>query len=236
LIQGLRDMKPAPPGRDALIDDLDGLIDLLKDFDRMLAARPSGREIIETLRLLRSRLWPIEARFLQLARNPQLADRWRQIRQRIDTLSDGFGRPRVIALKPVARPAVGVDRRLLAQADRAMTALDAFLSSDASNLAAPAGGSQYHEELGQLRQKLLVFRRQVAAGESPDELARSLREIEDLNRRLGERARPESRIFRGGIRLDTRGLQAPSQAVERLRDLMPKTAENARPPTPSGAP
>ena len=48
-----------------------------------------------------------------------------------------------------------------------------------------------------MRRRLLLFRQQVAAGESPAALARSLREIEDLNRRLGERARVEGRIFRG---------------------------------------
>jgi hypothetical protein len=232
LIQALRDTKPAPPGRDALMVDLDGLLGLLKDFDRMLAARPFGREVIESLRLLRSRLWPIEARFLPLQRTPKLAGRWRQIRLGIEAISDRFGRPRVIALKPVARPAAGADRRLLAQADRALTALDAFLAGEGSNLAAPAGGSQYQEELNQLRRKLLLFRQQVAAGEPPETLSRSLREIEDLNRRLGERARAEGRIYRGGVRLDTRGLQASAQAVEKLRDLMPKAPQDPRTPTP----
>jgi hypothetical protein len=232
LIQTLRDTKPAPPGRDGLIADLDGLIDLLKEFDRMLVARPSGREIIDSLRLVRSRLWPIEARFLQLARMPGLAVRWRGIRQRIDALSDRFGPSRVIVPRPIVRPVVGVDRRLLAQADRAVTALDAFLAGEGSNLAPPADGSPYREELGQLRRRLLLFRQQVAAGESPEALSRSLREIEDLNRRLGERARAESRIFRGGIRLDPRGLEGTARAVERLRETMPGAAAGAPKPTP----
>ena len=93
------------------------------------------------------------------------------------------------------------------------------MAAPASNKAAPAGGSQYREELGQLRRRLLLFRQQVAAGESAGSLARSLGEIEDLNRRLGERARSETRIFRGDTRLDTRGLQAATQAVEKLREL-----------------
>ena len=53
----------------------------------------------------------------------------------------------------------------------------------------------------------------------PRPLTRSLGEIEDLNRRLGERARSESRIFRGNARLDTRGLEAAMQAVAKLREL-----------------
>ena len=134
-------------------------------------------------------------------------------------MSDRFGPPRVIVPRPVARPVAGVDRRLLAQADRAMTALDAFLAGEGSNVAPPADGSPYREELGQLRRRLLLFRQQVAAGESPEALSRSFGEIEDLNRRLGERARSESRIFRGGVRLDPRGLEATAQAVEKLRGL-----------------
>jgi hypothetical protein len=232
LIRVLRDTQLAPTDRDALIADLDGLIDRLKEFDRMLAALPSGREIIDSLRLMRTRLWPIEARFLQLARTPGLGARWRQIRQRIDALSDRFGPSRVIVPRPVVRPVVGVDRRLLAQTDRAMAALDAFLAGEGSNLAPPADGSAYREELGQLRRRLLLFRQRVAAGESPESLTRSLREIEDLNRRLGERARAESRIYRGAIRLDARGLEATAQAVEKLRGLLPKAMDSARSPTP----
>ncbi len=232
LSQSLRDAKPAPPGRDALVADLDGLIDRLKEFDRMLGARPSGREIIDALRLTRTRLWPIETRFLQLARSPELAVRWRRIRQRIDALSERFGPSRVIVPRPVVRPAAGVDRGLLAQADRALTALDAFLAGEGSNGAPPAGGSTFREELGQLRRRLLLFRQQVAAAESPEALSRSLSEIEERNRRLGERAQAESRIFRGGVRLDPRGLDATAQAVDKLRGLLPKKVDGARPPAP----
>jgi hypothetical protein len=229
-VRALRDAKPAPAGRDALIADLGGLIDLVQGFERTLAASANRGDVVESFRLLRSGLWPIEARFLQLARTPELAGRWRPIRQQINAISDRFDRPRVIALKAAARPAVGVDRRLLAQADRATAALDEFLGKDPST--ATAGGSQYQDDLGQLRRRLLQFRQQVAAGEPIEALSRSLREIEDLNRRLGERARAEGRIFRGGPRVDARGLQAPAQAVEKLRDLMPKATDEASKPAP----
>ena len=61
LIQALRDTKPAPPDRDALIADLEALVELLKGFERTLEAGGSGRDVIESSRLLRSRVWPIEA-------------------------------------------------------------------------------------------------------------------------------------------------------------------------------
>ena len=93
-------------------------------------------------------------------------------------------------------------------------------------------GSAFPELIGRLRGRLLLFRQQVAAGESPAALAAALREIEDLNRRLGERAQAETRIFRGTPRIDPRGLKAPSQAVEKLRELLPTSAGDARTPAP----
>jgi hypothetical protein len=232
--QALKDVKSPPAGRDALLVDLDSLVDLVQGLDRMLADGAPAADIVEALRLIRSRLWPIQARFLQLARTRGLAGRWQPIRERINGISDRFDRPRVIALRPAtaARPAAGADRRLLAQADRAIAALDEFLIRSPSNGAATAGGSQYQEELGRLRRRLLLFREQVAAGEPAESLSRSLREIEDLNRRLGERARSEARVFHGNARLDTRGLQATLQAVEKLRELMPKAAGDATKPVP----
>jgi hypothetical protein len=230
--RSLADARPAPPGRDALVAELGDLSDLVEGFDRLIATGPSVGDAIASLRLVRSRLWPIEARYLQVATAPELAGRWRSIRQRINMISDRFDQSRVIALRPVSEPVAGVDRRLLAQADRAIAALDAHLAADGSNVPASAGGSQYREDLGQLRRRLSLFRQQVAAGESAEALARSLRAIEELNRRLGERARVESRIFRGTPRVDPRALQATAQAVEKLRELMPRAAENARTPTP----
>ena len=220
--------RPATPGRDALIADLGDLVDLVEGFDRLLATGPAVRDAIESLRLVRSRLWPIEARYLQVATTPDLAGRWRSIRQRINAISNRFDRSRVIALRPVPKLAAGVDRRLLAQADRAVVALDAFLPNDGSSRAAAVTGSAFPELLGRLRRRLLLFRQQVAAGESPAALAAALREIEDLNRRLGERVRVEGRIFRGTPRIDPRGLQAPAQAVEKLRELLPTSAGDAR--------
>ncbi len=217
--RSLGDLKPVPAGRDALIADLERLVDLVQGFDGLLAARSSPAEMVESLRLLRSHMWPIQARFLQLARTPELAGRWRRISQRMNAVSDRLDRPRVIVLKPsVEKAAAGVDRRLLAQADRAVAALDEFLATISSNDVA-AGGSQFREELGQLRRGLFLFRQRVASGEPADVLSRSLREIEESTRRVGERARAESRILRGRVRIDPRGLQATEQAVGKLRSL-----------------
>jgi hypothetical protein len=186
-------------------------------------------DVVEALQLIRNRLWPIQARFLQVARTRGLAGRWLPIRERINGISDRLDRPRIIALNPgkAARPSPGVDRRLLAQADRVIAALDEVSNPPPSNGRVTAGGSQYQEELGQLRRRLILFREHVAAAESVDSLSQSLREIEALNRRIGERARAEARVVRGNARLDTRAIQAATQSVEKLREAMLKAGDAA---------
>jgi hypothetical protein len=217
--RSLAELKPVPVGRDTLSRDLDQLVDLVQGLDRLLAAGAPVADIVESLRLLRSRVGPAQARFLQLARGAEMAGRWRRVRQRMDAISDRFDRPRVIALKPSgAAPARAVDRQRLAQADRAIAALDQFLVTLAPGAAA-GGASELRDQLGQFRRRLFLFRQQVAAGEPPEALSGSLRVIVDLNRRIGDRARAESRIFRGGVRIDPRGLEATAQAVEKLRSL-----------------
>ncbi len=125
---------PAPAGRDALIEDMNGLIDLVQGFDRTLSANPSNKNLEDSLRLVRSRMWTVEARMVRLAGTPTLRGRWRQVRQRIDALSDQFGLPRVISLVRAVGPARGVDRKLVAQVDRAVATLDGFLAQAGAGL------------------------------------------------------------------------------------------------------
>src|SRR5262249_29094645 len=62
LVQAVNESNPAPAGRDDLIEDLNGLLDLIQGFDRMLSAEPSPSDLVESLRLVRSRTRPVEAR------------------------------------------------------------------------------------------------------------------------------------------------------------------------------
>src|SRR5205823_4351898 len=106
---------------------------------------------------------------------------------------------------------------LLAQIDRAVAALDRFLIDGETSLAATAAGSQFRSDAAAMRRQLLQFRQQVAANEPAGLLSRSIREIEVMNRRLSDRAKSESRIERGGTRLDARGFLEPAQAISQLR-------------------
>jgi hypothetical protein len=109
----------------------------------------------------------------------------------------------------------------MAQVDRSIVALNKFLTEGAERLAETDEGSQFRNDAGQLRLRLLQFRQRVAANEPGERLAQRLREIEALNQRLRDRAQSESRVDRGGIRLDLRGFQEPSAAIAKLRDHLP---------------
>ena len=170
-------------------------------------------------------MWPVEARIARLAGTPELGRRWRQVRQRINSLSDDFGLPRVVSLVPAARPAKGADRRLLAQVDRAVVALDEFLSQAGAGLRTTEEGSEFEGQVGRLRLSLLLLRQRAIAQESIGPLSRLLREIEAMNQQLSDRARPDGRIVRGDSTLLVPGFRGPAQAVRELRDSMPNRAE-----------
>ncbi len=148
--QGGRRAQAGSGRREALLADLERLVDLVEGLDRAAGGGAPVVDVVESLRLLRTRMWPAQARLLKLATDPGLARRWRQIRQRINAISDRFDRPRVIVGRPGAvGTTAAVDRRLLAEADRAIVSLDDFLgplsSSDATTV-----GSRFRDELGRV--------------------------------------------------------------------------------------
>ncbi len=220
LIAALGQASPVPPGRDTLLADLQAMSDQVRAFDRLLAMPSTGRDLVESARGLRSLVWPLEYRMVARLRDRGLIARWRSVRRDVEAITDRLGLARVVAPDAVARPAAVADRRLLAQADRALIAVDSMI------LTSPAdgGGPAYRGELESWRRKLLEFRRQAAAGSSDEALLRTLGEVEDITRRIGTRSQSEAHIYRGGTRLDTRRLQTPAQAVEKMRALVPRPA------------
>lgn len=231
----------AKPGPEPLIAELDGLIDLVVGLDRLLAIGAPSADFFDRLRLVRTRLWVIQARFPGLSTTFVLAARWRSIRDRINGLSDVLGRPRIVSGNPpaaAAMPAAAVDRRLLAQADRAVAAMDEFVERTLAGAPEAAGGSQYRERLGRLRRRLSLFREEVAAGQSVETLRRSLEEVQELNRGLAGRAQAESRIYRGDSRVDAGALRDANRAVGEIHILLPEGgATPVKPrPVPPGRP
>lgn len=230
LIAALGQARPVPKGRDSLLGDLEAMRDQARAFDRLLAMPSTGRDLVESARVLRSLVWPLEYRLVARLRDRGLVGRWRSVRREVEAITDRLGLARVVAPEAVVRPTVAADRRLLAQADRALIAVDSMI------LGTPAegGGPAYHGELESWRRKLLEFRRQAASGASNEALSRTLGEVEDITRRIGARSQSEVHIYRGGARLDTSRLQAPAQAVEKIRTLMPRPASPSTLRAPSG--
>jgi hypothetical protein len=222
LVAALNKVVPVPAGRDALIEDLNGLLELVQGFDRTLAANPSNKDLEDSLKLVRRRMWTVESRIVRMAGIPEVRERWRPIRQRINDLADQFGLPRVVSLARGAGPVRGVDRKLVAQLDRALAALDEFLSQATAGLRQTEAGSEFEGQVGRLRLDLLQLRQRLIAREPVGQWTPLLREIDAVNRQLIVRARPDGRVTRGTSTLKVPGFQGPSQAVSKLSETAPK--------------
>ncbi len=214
LVDSLRkvraDLRPGPDQK-PILDDIDGLISQAEGLDGMLTDGSPSTDLVASLGLIRARLWPVEARTIQIAQGPAIAARWRAVRDQLNAILDRLGRPRVIAIQAARRPVAGVDRALLARADRAIAAVDELAAT------LDGAGARYREEVTQLRRRLLMFREQVAAREPVEALRRSSDEIADLHQRIAGRVRAEARVFRGDARrVDPRHFEAASKAVEQL--------------------
>jgi hypothetical protein len=223
LIRTVDDARPAPADRPSLVADLNGLVELVQGFDRLLSSNPSNQDVVAALRPLRSRVWSVEARIVRTPGASDLTRRWQQVRQGFDALSDDFGLPRVFSLGPADRTLRRVDRILVAQVDRAIAALDEFLAQAGAGLRGTEEGSEFEAGVGRLRLNLLLFRQRTVAKESTETLARSLREIEVINQQLSGRANPDGRVVRGISSLKAPGYRRTADAVNTLRGLLPKT-------------
>ena len=223
LIADLNSEVPPPSGRQSLVEDLYSLIDLLKGLDRTTSSNPSNKDLEDSLRVVRRRVWNIEARIVSIGGLPALRSRWRYVRQRIDAVSDQFGLPRVISLSPTVEQVVGVDRKRIAQIDQSLVALDEFLSKTALSLRGSDVGTEFEIQVGRMRLDLLQLRQRVLANEPKGRLSLLLREIELTNQHLIGRAIPDARITRGSETLKIPGYLIPSQAVTKLSDPVPKS-------------
>ncbi len=237
-VAGVTEAKPAPVDSAALISDLNAMLELVRGFDRTLDSRPSTSDLVASLRVVRRRMWAVEARIAQTSGTRALRSRWRPIRLQIDAMSDDFGLPRVINLvRASERPgrvqtqAQAVDRKLVSQVDRSIVALDEFLSQDAAVLKQTEEGAEFEGQIGRLRLDLLQLRQRAVAKESAGPLSPLFLEIESINRQLRERAKPDSRIIRGDITFKAPRFLRTAEAVDQLRQLMPDP-QAARKATP----
>jgi hypothetical protein len=104
LLENVKTSKHQKSGWDAVRQDLQELFALVQSFEKTLAAQPTNKEIEVSLHLVRRRMWRVEARIARLGWPTDLAQRWRDVRERLNAISDDLGLPRVIDLALNDRP------------------------------------------------------------------------------------------------------------------------------------
>jgi hypothetical protein len=212
---------PERSSQNALVGDVRDLLDLVRGFDRMLAVQASDRDIRESFRLALRLLRRLDSEIVRRNWPAPLRLQWRDVRARMNAISDEFGLPRMITVTPSARPARRVDRQLVAQIDRTVIALDEVLAVGQKQADKSPAATEFQMEVTQMRNALLRLRQRAVAGEPSDQLSQLLREIEGLNRQLVDRTRPGSPVGRGEPDHGTPGFRDSAQSIGKLRDLLP---------------
>jgi len=200
---------------EGVLDDLNGMLAQAQDFGRRLALEPSFKELQESFRVTRRRLWQVESRIAHLKWPADLQRKWRGVRERTDAISDDFGLPRVILLAPRVARAAGSNHKLVAQVDRSVAWVDEYLAELGPSLRKTPAGSRYEGDVVKMRRKLVEFRRRAIANESTERLTPALREIELASQGL---ARPADDLdHRDQVVARFRN---PAQAVDSLRGII----------------
>ena len=209
---------PVPADRDALIADANGLVlDLLQGFDRTLVADPSNRDLVDSLRLVKLRMWSVEAvPFESMGHRPCTGDGDRSGNGSMPSRT-GSDSPRDRA-RPCRRAGPGCRPHAGGPGGSSGRRAGRVPVRVGCRPEGTEEGSAFEALVGRLRLGLLQFRQRVLAKEPVGQLASMLREIEAVNQQLIGRARPDGRITRGTSTLKAPGFQAPSQAVSRLSD------------------
>jgi hypothetical protein len=97
LIGKVSDSKQGDVRANGVLEDLSAMLVRSREFARSLALPNSFKELEQSFRATRRAMWRVEAEINQLAWPADLRNRWRDVREQANAISDGFGLPRVIA-------------------------------------------------------------------------------------------------------------------------------------------
>ena len=175
-------------GRDAIVTELTDLLDRVQDFIRLLSTQPSLKATQDSFRAARRQMWRVESRIIHLDWRVGFERPWRDVRKRMNAVSNELGLPRVIEMAPLARPLTGQERAVAAHVDHAVAWLDEFLSEGGPRLRKTQTGAQFLADVTGLRRELLNLRRRAIAGDPAKRLTELLKVIERSNRQLSDRA------------------------------------------------
>jgi hypothetical protein len=217
-----RDQQDDPRARESVIAEISRLLELVAGFDRVLVFEPTLPDVLESFRLLLRGAQSAEGILVQT----RMAPAWRQIRDRLNAISDALGLPRAVGPLTRDRPGSPSPRAtaLLAVIDQASTllgaALDAPVPRGENGNEHFASGSKAGDDGRRLQIKLLEFHQRVLAGDTIGELAEALREIEALSGQLSSRTLSTVAIYRGGRRERPYKLEQMNRTISRLRELL----------------
>jgi hypothetical protein len=176
------------PARDAVVTELTDLLERVQSFSRLLSAQPSQKAVEDSFRAARRQMWRVDGRITRLEWKAGLEPAWRDVRTKLNDVSNELGLPRVIEITPASRPLTGPERAMAAHVDHAVAWLDEFLAANGRPLGKTANGPRFVTDVVSLRNNLLNLRRRAIAGELAEQLAELLKMIDNSNRQLSERA------------------------------------------------
>ena len=217
LIGNVRDSHRGKAATDGVLEDLNGMLAQVQEFARTISLQPSFKNLRESFRAARRRMWHVEARILQLDWPPDLRRGLRNVRDRTNAIADDFGLPRTIVLSPRAARAAGSSHKLVAQVDRSLAWLDEYLAGFVRELRRTPAGSRFEADVVKMRRQLIEMRRRAIANESTERLTQALQEIELTSQQLTKRASALDGVRRDEV---IARFQNPAQAVAKLRGLI----------------
>jgi hypothetical protein len=170
------------------VSEVTDLLERVQAFSRLLVIGPSQKAVQDSFRITRRQMWRVESRISHLEWRAGLERPWREVRDRLNAMSDELGLPRVVETAPAPRPLTGPERAMAAHVDHAVAWLDEFLAASGPRLRKSEEGSRFLADAVTLRNKLLNLRRRAIAGERAERLAELLNVIEGSNQQLSDRA------------------------------------------------
>jgi hypothetical protein len=94
---------------------LEQLLDLVQGFERLLSIQLDDIPFKSSLKDLRRGFWQAESKLVELERSPELLNRWRAVRLRMNAVSDSVEMPRVFTRTMKSQP---VSRRAATASER----------------------------------------------------------------------------------------------------------------------
>ena len=128
------------PARDAIVTELTDLLERVQSFSRLLSTQPSPKALQDSFRIARRQMWRVEGRITRLEWRAGIERPWRDVRNKLNAVSNELGLPRVIELAPAPRPLAGPERAIAAHVDHAVAWLDEFLAANGQRLGKPRTG------------------------------------------------------------------------------------------------